>query len=177
MEPDGLVLRGLEERDLESLNAIYNHYVAMSPATFDLEPVTLEARRAWFHGLDPDGKHQGVVAVVDGVVIGFAYSGRLRPKPAYSTSVETTVYVHPEWRGRSVAARLYGFLLPRLEGLGLHRVYAGIVLPNPASVALHERFGFRLVGFFDEVGHKFGRYWSISWMEKRFANADPPESS
>jgi phosphinothricin acetyltransferase len=77
-----------------------------------------------------------------------------------------TVYVHHDALGLGVGARMYERLFELLAGEPIHRAYAGITLPNPASLALHQRFGFRDLGTYDEVGHKFGQYWSVHWLEK-----------
>ncbi|GHE76015.1 phosphinothricin N-acetyltransferase [Streptomyces longispororuber] len=98
-------------------------------------------------------------------ILGYATSSPLRPKPAYATSVEVSVYCAPEAAGRGVGTLLYRRLLAALEGEDVHRAYAGIALPNPASVRLHERFGFRHLGTYREVGRKFGRYWDVAWYE------------
>ena len=99
-------------------------------------------------------------------MIGYACSSRFRPKPASETSVETSVYLAPEAIGHRAGSRLYEKLFKALEGEDVHRAYAGIALPNPASVRLHERFGFKRVGHFTEQGRKFGRYWDVAWYEK-----------
>lgn len=144
---------------------IYNHYVATSQATFDITPFTVEERREWFEAFDGARKVL-LVAVEDERVVGYAASSRLRPKPAYDVSAETTVYVHPHHLGRGWGRRLYTELLHRLEGTGLHRVYAAISLPNEASERLHRDLGYERVGVFSEVGFKFGRYWDIAWYER-----------
>jgi phosphinothricin acetyltransferase len=97
---------------------------------------------------------------------GYASSGEFKSRPGYATSVETSVYVAPESVGRGVGTRLYEKVFEALEGHDLHRAYAGIALPNPASVALHEKFGFKRVALFTEPGRKFGRYWDVAWFEK-----------
>jgi phosphinothricin acetyltransferase len=107
-----------------------------------------------------------VVAVSDGRVIGYACSSRFRHKAAYETSVETSIYLAPESVGRGAGSRLYEELFETLEGDDVHRAYAGIALPNPASVALHERFGFKRVAHYTEQGRKFGRYWDVAWYER-----------
>jgi phosphinothricin acetyltransferase len=112
------------------------------------------------------GRHRLLVAVSGGAVGGFACSSRFRPKAAYETSVETTIYLAAEAVGRGAGSRLYGQLFHALEGEDVHRAYAGISLPNPASIALHERFGFKRVAHFTEQGRKFGRYWDVAWYEK-----------
>jgi phosphinothricin acetyltransferase len=152
--------------DLSAVNDIYNQYVGEAHYTFDLEPMTMEARREWFTHYSETGRHRLLVAVSEGRVIGYACSSRFRPKPAYETSVETSVYLAPGAIGRGAGARLYEKLFKTLEGEDVHRAYAGIALPNPDSIGLHERFGFKRVGHFTEQGRKFGRYWDVAWYEK-----------
>jgi phosphinothricin acetyltransferase len=153
--------------DLEQVNALYNHYVETSPATFDLEPTTMAWRIEWFGGHGTTGRHRVLVALDAGRFVGFASSSPLRPRPAYAPSVETSAYVSPGMEGRGIGTCLYRRLFEGLEREDVHRAYAGIALPNAPSVRLHERFGFREVGRFSEVGRKFGRYWDVAWYEKR----------
>jgi phosphinothricin acetyltransferase len=153
-----------EERDLEQLNELYNHYVRMSACTFDVEPITMDARRAWF--ADFGGRYKLIVAAEDDAVLGYAASKSFRPKQAYETSVETSVYVRHDMHGRGLATRMYRALFDVLEGEDIHRVYAGITVPNPASFALHETFGFKQVAYFTEQGRKFENYWDVAWFEK-----------
>lgn len=101
-----------------------------------------------------------------GRILGYATSSGFRPKPAYATSVEVSVYLAPGAGGRGVGTLLYEALFRALAGEDLHRAYAGVAQPNEASVRLHERFGFRHVGTYREVGRKFGRYWDVAWYEK-----------
>src|SRR5215213_7421666 len=129
--------------------AIYNHYVETSHATFDIAAVSLENRLAWFGRFGETGPFRLVVAERDGQVIGYAGSGRFREKPAYVTSVEMTVYVHHEARGLGVGARMYERLFNLLDGQPIHRAYAGVTLPNDASLALHRRCGFHDIGTYD----------------------------
>jgi phosphinothricin acetyltransferase len=152
--------------DVVAINAIHNHYIVTAHYTFDLEPMSAEARHEWFSHYAEKGRYRLFVALADGRVIGFACSSRLRPKPAYETSVETSVYVTPDAVGQGAGSRLYEALFQSLEGEDLHRAYAGIALPNPQSVALHERFAFKRVAHFTEQGRKFGRYWDVAWFEK-----------
>jgi len=152
--------------DLSAVNDIYNQYVAETHYTFDVEPMTPDARREWFTHYDTSGRYRVVVAVSEGVVVGFASSSRFRPKSAYETSIETSVYLAPDSVGRGGGTRLYEGLFKALQGEDVHRAYAGIALPNPASIGLHERFGFKRVAHFTEQGRKFGRYWDVAWYEK-----------
>jgi phosphinothricin acetyltransferase len=161
------VVRPAREDDLPALNDLYNHYIVHTPITFDVEPWSLAQRRDWFSHYAATGPHRVLVAVQDGSVAGYASSGRFRPKAAYDTSVESSIYLAPGLRGRGIGTALYRALFEVLAGEPVHRVLAGITLPNPASLALHARFGFQPAGLFDEVGHKQGQYWSVQWLEKR----------
>src|SRR5690348_6104384 len=144
-------------------------YVTTTHITFDLEPVTMDGRREWFSHYQASGRHRLLVAVASHrQVIGYASSSSFRAKPGYDTSVETSIYLVPEATGLGVGTRLYQGLFDSLAGEDVHRAYAGIALPNPASIALHERFGFKRVALFTEQGRKFERYWDVAWYEKAF---------
>ncbi|MFF8938894.1 GNAT family N-acetyltransferase [Streptomyces paradoxus] len=156
------------EGDLDALTALYNHYVLETAITFDTAIFTPEERRPWLLSHPEDGPHRLMVATAPDTrrILGYSTSSPFRMKPAYATSVETTVYVAPDAGRRGVGTLLYKALFEALAGEDLHRAYAGIALPNEASARLHERFGFRHVGTYREVGRKFGRYWDVAWYEK-----------
>ncbi|MGW1003240.1 N-acetyltransferase family protein [Streptomyces sp. NPDC002520] len=167
-------VRAGTEADLDALTALYNHYVRETPITFDMEAFTPEERRPWLLSHPEDGPHRLMVATDADPeeILGYATSSPYRPKAAYSTSVETTVYVAPDsLRGGTpsrggIGTLLYEALFKALADEDVHRAYAGIAQPNEASTRLHERFGFRHVGTYREVGRKFGRYWDVAWYEK-----------
>lgn len=161
-----VVVRAAVEDDLEALNSIYNQYIAETHYTFDLEPYTMDARREWFSHYAVTGRYRLLVALHDDHMIGYASSSRFRLKAAYEPSVETSIYLAPEAVGQGTGTRLYSELFKALDGEDVHRALAGVGLPNPASVALHERFGFKRVGVFTEQGRKFDRYWDVAWYEK-----------
>ena len=153
--------------DLPALTAIYNHYIIHTTITFDVQPFEPEARRAWFDDHASSGRHRLVVAAdADGTALGYAATSRWRPRAAYDTTVESSVYCRADAVGRGIGTRLYTALFDALAGEDVHRIVAGIGQPNPASVALHQRFGFRQVGVFSSVGRKFGRYWDVAWFER-----------
>jgi phosphinothricin acetyltransferase len=166
---EDLEIRGPRPEDVAPLTALYNHYVEHSPATFDIEPLTLEARRAWMAHYATTGPHQLWIADRAGEVIGYTTSSVFRHKPAYATSVETTVYIGPDATGTGVGGHLYAKLFESLAREAVHRAYAGVTVPNPASEALHVRFGFEPIGCFDEAGRKFDRFWSVQWYQKRLS--------
>ena len=152
--------------DLEQLTAIYNHYVLQTHVTFDTVAFTPEQRQPWLATHPGHGPHRLLVAAAGGRVVGYATSSEFRAKPAYRTSVETTVYCAPDAGGLGIGTLLYQALFEALADQGLHRAYAGIALPNEASVRLHTRFGFRQCGLYAESGHKFGRYWDVARFER-----------
>jgi len=153
-------------RDLAPLAELYDHSVVHTAITFDIEPLGAEGRRGWIEGFAATGPHQLFVAEGPDGPLGYAASQSLRSMAAYQRSVETSVYVEPSHLGRGLGSRLYAALFAALASEAVHRAYAAITLPNAASVALHERFGFEPVGIFHEVGHKQGRYWDVGWYEK-----------
>lgn len=162
-------IREARAADAEALNAIYNHYVMETPATFDIAPTTIEDRRAWLADFRRSGPHRLVVAEQAGELLGYACTRTFKPKAAYATSVETSIYLAEGARGAGLGTRLYQALFELVSGESVHRAYAGITMPNPASVSLHRRFGFESIGVFHEAGHKFDRFWSVEWFEKRLS--------
>ena len=152
--------------DLARLTEIYNYYVIHTPVTFDVEPYTVERREVWWAQFGETGRHRLLVAEQNGIVMGYAGSTRFRPKMAYETTVETTIYCAPEAVGKGIGNGLYARLFEVLKGEDLHRFVAGYALPNAASEALHQRFGFKVVGVFSENGRKFGKYWDVCWTER-----------
>ena len=161
-----LQIRAAESSDLAAIVSIYNHFVSATHITFDLEPFTVEGRNEWFSHYSRAGRHRLLVAHDAGRLVGYASSSRYRPKAAYDTSVETSVYVDRAESRHGIGSGLYRTLFESLEGEDVHRAYAGIALPNDASIALHERFGFRRVALFTEQGRKLGRFWDVAWYEK-----------
>jgi phosphinothricin acetyltransferase len=162
-----LRIRPAVRGDLQRLTEIYNYYVVNTPVTFDIEPYTVERREAWFAQFGGSGRHRLLVAERDGTVLGYAGTTRFRPKAAYDTTAETTVYCAPEAVGKGIGSRLYAELFAGLKGEDVHRLVAGYALPNAATEALHRRFGFEVVGVFSENGRKFGKYWDVCWVEKK----------
>ena len=167
--PAAVTVRRGHIEDLPRLTEIYNHYILTTPITFDLEPFTVEQRRTWFAKFSIAGPHQLFVAEERGVVLGYAGTTGFRDRRAYDTTVETTIYCDPSATGRGVGTQLYSALFNALEAENIRLAIAGTTIPNAASIALHERFGFTPVGVMHEVGRKFDRYWDVAWFEKLLA--------
>lgn len=159
------------EADLEALLEIYNHYVRATAITFDIQPITLAARREWLGQFGQTGPHRLFVAEnpVTGRLLGYATAARFRAKPAYDTSVEVTIYTAPHDTGAGVGTALYQALFKALEAEDVHRAFAAITMPNPGSEVFHARFGFTQIGVMTEVGCKFGRYHDVGWWQKPLA--------
>lgn len=150
--------------DTEGIRAIYNREVLEGTATFDLRPRTPEEQRAWL--TDRSGAHAVVVAVEDRDVLGFGSLSGYRDRPAYRTSVEDSVYVGADHQGRGVGRAVLEALVDSATQRGFHTVLARITDGNEASVRLHERCGFTVVGVEREVGRKFSRWLDVVVMQR-----------
>jgi phosphinothricin acetyltransferase len=142
--------------------------------TFDLEEQSLEDRQSWFRAFAETGPYRLLVVSEGDRCLGYASSVRFRPKPAYASTVETSIYLEPDQVGRGLGALLYPRLLQDLEKEeSVHRAVAALAMPNPESMTLHERLGFRVIGTFTDAGKKFDRYWDITWLERDLQPAPP----
>lgn len=169
-ETSTYAIRSATLDDLQALTDIYNYYVINTAITFDVRPFAAQDRRAWFDDHTSGGRYRLLVAVGSGgESLGYATTSRWRPKAAYDTTVEASVYCHPEAIGRGCGTALYGALFDSIAAEDVRTIVAGVSLPNPASIKLHERFGFRPVGVFHGVGRKFDKYWDVAWFERPLA--------
>lgn len=150
--------------DVEGIRAIYNHEVLTGTATFDLRARTADEQRAWL--LDRSGAHAVVVATSGSTVAGFGSLSVYRDRPAYRTSVEDSVYVSPDHQGHGVGRALLEALVEAGTERGFHTMLGRITAGNEASVRLHERCGFELVGVEREVGRKFRRWLDVVVMQR-----------
>ncbi len=154
--------------DAAKINEIYNWYVTHSTITFDIEPWTTAKREQWIENLQqPDNPYHLFVARYKDVLVGFSYNAIFRPKAAYSSTSEVTVYTRQLQAPKGTGTILYQTLFSAMAKTDLHRAYAVISQPNPGSVRLHEKFGFHLVGTLNEVGTKFGKRIDVAWYEKK----------
>ena len=162
-----LTIRPATLQDLPGITEIHNHYIVNTHITFDVQPYRPEQRVPWFHEHSDDKRYRLLVACdAQNHVLGYACTGRHRSKEAYDTTVEASIGCRPEAVGRGVGTSLYKDLFDAIADQDIHRIVAGIAQPNPASNALHERFGFQPIGLFTGVGRKFGRYWDVMWLER-----------
>jgi L-amino acid N-acyltransferase YncA len=160
-----ITVRPVERRDADELLLIHNHYVEHTLVTFDLVPRNLAEELAWID--EHTGGHPAIVAVNDdGVIVGYASLSTFRSRPAYSTTVEDSVYVHPEHIGHGVGRILLDELLTRAAAHGFHAVIARITGHNEASVRLHAACGFEHVGVEREVGRKHRNWLDVVEMQR-----------
>ena len=161
-----LVVRAAGAGDASGIAEIYNHYVATTVITFEEAAVSAPemARRIAEAG---SASLPWIVAERDGKIAGYAYASPWKARSAYRFSVEVTVYVHPGCPREGIGRQLYEELLSGLRAQGIHAAFGVIALPNEASVALHERFGFAKVAHLTEVGFKFDRWIDVGYWQLR----------
>jgi phosphinothricin acetyltransferase len=158
-------VRAATAGDLSSILAIYNEVIATSTAVYALEPATLAERQAWFTTRSAMGFPVVVATDPGGDVLGFAGDWR-GAWPGYRYTVEHSVHVRNDVRGRGIGRALVESLFPLALGLGKHVMIGGIDAANDASIRFHERLGFERVAHFREVGHKFGRWLDLVFMQR-----------
>jgi L-amino acid N-acyltransferase YncA len=160
-----VLIRRAELADAEAIRVIYNTEVTMSTHVFELVPHTLEQQQRWI--LDRSGAHAAVVAVEDdGTVIGFGSLSPYRPRPAYSTTVEDSVYVRPDKQGRGAGRAILAELVRLATAHGFHTIIGRIADHNEASIGLHHSLDFVEVGTEREVGRKFHRWIDVAVMQR-----------
>jgi len=157
------VIRIATAADLPAIRAIYGQSVRETVATFDTDDPPAGYWQAKLDSKAP-GDHL-IVAEDDDAVVGFAFSGPFRPRPAYFRTRETSIYLANAAVGRGLGTLTYTHLLSLLRADGIHTVMAVVAEPNPASCALHESLGFGLVGTLREVGWKFDRWVDTRWYQ------------
>lgn len=157
-------VRPAELADAEAIATIYNVEVLESTATMDLTPRSVEDQRRWL--IERSGAHAVLVAVDESShIAGFASLSPFRPRPAYNTTVESSIYVAKTHRRQGIARLLMIDLLATAQSHGFHAMVARIADSQTASLRLHESMGFELVGVEREIGRKFGRWLDVSVMQ------------
>ena len=162
--------------DAAPVQAIYGPVVRDTVISFEKDPPSVaEMRRRIADAL---ATHPWLVCERDGAVVGYAYASRHRVRAAYDWSVDVSVYIHPAWHRRGIGRALYASLFAILRLQGYTNAYAGIALPNPGSVGLHEAVGFEPVGVYRQVGFKHGAWHDVGWwhlpLRPRPARPRPP---
>jgi L-amino acid N-acyltransferase YncA len=169
------LIRTATEDDLAEILYIYNDAILNTTSVYNYLPHTLEMRKEWFLQKQEEN-FPVLVAEKNGIVIGFSTYGHFRAWAAYKYSVEVSVYIHPEHRGKGIAKLLYPPLFQKAKEQQLHALMAGIDASNIASIRLHEQFGFKTVGLFKEVGYKFDKWLDLQFMQLLLETPEQPVS-
>ena len=165
------VIRLATAGDAGALAALYAPFVVDAATSFELEPPSSDeiARR-----IESISRYAPWLVWEDaGRIAGYAYASRHRERAAYQWSVDVSAYVDPAWHRRGIGRALYAALLRCLERQGFYRAYAGITLPNAASVGLHSAMGFSIVGVYRGVGYKLNRWHDVAWYERALRPLTP----
>lgn len=157
------IIRLARAGDVPAMLAIYAPLVRDTTISFEYEPPTLAEMEHRLQAIQRD--YPWLVCERDGQVAGYAYASAFRTRPAYRWTAEVTIYMHPDHAGRGLAQALYRTLFARLRAQGYRSAVAVITLPNPRSVALHERLGFQPVGIFQNAGFKHGQWLDTGWWQ------------
>lgn len=159
-----MIIREARAGDSPAIAEIYNYYIAHTPATFEEAALSAEAMDSRMEAVRSQ-QLPWLVAELGGSVIGYSYASRWRERSAYRHSVEVTVYLHRDFTGCGAGTRLYGELFRLLQERGVHVAIGGITLPNPASIALHEKMGMVKVAEFPQVGYKQGQWLDVGYWQ------------
>jgi L-amino acid N-acyltransferase YncA len=157
-------IREVKPADAAGICAIYNYYVESTIITFEEQPVSVREMEARIQEI-AEASLPWLVCVEDGEIIGYSYASKWKGRCAYRFSVEGTVYLKQGFSGRGIGSALYSRVIARLREQSMHCVVGGIALPNPASVALHEKLGFKKAAHFAEVGWKFNQWIDVGYWE------------
>lgn len=156
---------------------IYEHYVRHTAISFEYDVPTLEEMEARMENIQR--KYPYLVAETGGNVAGYAYATDFRYRAAYQWSPESAIYVHKDFHGRGIGRQLYNRLFEILKLQGFHNVFAGVALPNDASISLHLRCGFEEIGVYKNIGYKFGKWHTTQWFQLELiapeTNPAPPK--
>src|SRR5437868_9432173 len=159
-----VTIRRANETDLPQILEIYNEIILNTTAVYDYEPHTLEMRKQWFETKRQQG-FPVFVAEEENIIVGFSSFGPFRAWAAYKYSVENSIYVKADKRGKGMGKLLLSPLIDAAKELNMHTIIASIDATNRASLQLHKNFGFIEVAHFKEVGYKFGRWLDLKFLQ------------
>src|SRR4051812_40693656 len=154
-------VRIAQKSDAPGILDIYKPYIDHSAITFETETPEIEQFEQRINKCLQ--RFPWLVCVIDDVVAGYVYASAHRDRDAYQWTCECSVYIHDQFKGKGIASALYKILFDILKIQGLRTVYAGITLPNEASIQLHERFGFKHFATYENVGYKTDGWKTVGW--------------
>ena len=144
-----------KNKDLNGINDIYNYYISNTAYTFDINQITIEEKKEWFHQFKNSETSICLVGYENDDLVGFVCSTKFREKEAYNQSLETSVYISEKFKGRGFGKKLMIELITRLKSTNIKNLYALITYPNKTSIKLHKTLNFKKVGTLNNVGYKF----------------------
>ncbi|MGB3516176.1 MAG: N-acetyltransferase family protein [Elainellaceae cyanobacterium] len=159
-----MTIRPITDDDSVAITDIYNWYILNTTITFELETINALAMQQRIQ--EKRVHHDWLVGVVNQEIIGYAYYGAFRARPAYSHTVESTIYLAQDRRGQGLGTLLYRELLHSAATRGFREMIGIIALPNQGSIKLHQKLGFEETGVLKQVGHKFDRYIDVGIWQK-----------
>ena len=159
------MIRNVDIEDSKSLSDIYNYYVEKTIITFDEEPISADYMEGQIEEVQTS-KLPWLVAEENNKVIGYAYASKWKGRCSYRFSVEITIYLDQNFKGKGFGTKLYQALFDELAKTDMHVAIGGISLPNPESIKLHEKFGMEKVAHFKEVGYKFNEWIDVGYWQR-----------
>lgn len=160
------MIRPVSAEDASAIVSIYNYYIQHTVITFEEEPLNCADMKKRI--IETTGNYPWLVYELDGEIVGYAYAHLWRERASFRFSVEDSIYLKPGFEGRGIGSALCERLLGELRDSGIRAVVAGITVPNAASIALHEKFGFVQTGVFKEIGYKMDRWLDVGFWELLF---------
>lgn len=170
MKETGFMIRDVRDEDANQILEIYSPIVEESAISFEVTPPSLTEMQQRIR--KADSHFPWLVMEHNDQLCGYVYAKSFRDREAYRYTVETTVYVHPGFQQRGIGCQLLEELLKRLQSAGFRTALAGIALPNPASVSLHEKVGFKPIGVFPAIGWKFETWHDVGFWTFDLASSD-----
>lgn len=160
---EDFTIRKVSITDAPAICGIYNYYVLNTAITFETSAVTVEEMEKRI--MDISSAYPYLVFEEEGNVIGYCYVNSWKNRCAYSSTAESSVYIHKDAHKKGIGSKLYKELLNELKNMSLHAIIAGVALPNEASARIHEKFGFQKIAHFKETGRKFGKWIDVAYWE------------
>ncbi len=157
------MIRNVKLEDVHKICKIYNYYVLNSVATFEEIPIEVDEMRKKIQAVN--SKLPWIVFEDGNEILGYAYASEWNSRSAYKHTIESSVYLKQGHSSKGLGSILYTTLIKQLIQLDFHAIIGGISLPNEASIALHEKFGFKKVAQFNDVGFKFGNWVDVGYWE------------
>ncbi|MEZ4703997.1 MAG: N-acetyltransferase family protein [Bdellovibrionota bacterium] len=158
-----LCIRKACSDDASSIATIYGYYVNHSVISFEYEAPSSQQMQQRIYILQE--KFPWLVGEIEDQIVGYCYAGPFRTRTAYQWSAETAIYIDHRWCGKGLGKQLYHALIQELQQAKIYNIIGGITLPNEASVALHEHFGFVKTSHYKEIGFKFGQWWDVGFWQ------------